>query len=243
MNQDTIGRDTIIKSIELCWNKSDQEVVISAVLVNPFYHTTPFASLLIFTKAYICVLFMKLYNRFFSAQPPTEFIEHTYDVLVWKGMFQGLMIRLSSSLRPHWIKVRSKSANHFTWLNLEFSAAATRSSYLPRLIFNTWSRTGYLCVFHLCMPDTLCFGQFCIMREAVPRFRKCSNKTSKLNGKLIYCWPEWGQNAFSWWTYQWLWNKRPTETALWGRGNTEVDRDGFQSILSKLAWVDAVIHG
>jgi hypothetical protein len=42
MNQDIIGRDAIIKSIELRWSKSDQEVFISAVLVNPFYRTTPF---------------------------------------------------------------------------------------------------------------------------------------------------------------------------------------------------------
>jgi hypothetical protein len=114
MNQDDICHDTIIKSIELRWSKSDQEVFISMVLVNLFYHTTPFASLLIFSKAYICVLFIKLYNRFFSAQLPTEFIEDTYNFLDGKGMFQGLDDQVKFELETALNKVRFKFANLYT---------------------------------------------------------------------------------------------------------------------------------
>jgi len=113
MNQDIIGRDAIIKSIEMRWSKSDQEVFISAVLVNQFYRTTPFASLLVFSKAYIRVLFTKLYGRFFSDQPPTEFIEHTYDFLDEKGIFQGLEDQVKFELETALNKVRSKFTDLF----------------------------------------------------------------------------------------------------------------------------------
>jgi hypothetical protein len=70
MNHDPIGRDAIIKSVELRWSKSDQEVFIAAVLANPFYRTSPFAPLPVFSKAHIRVLFTKLYRRFFQVEPP-----------------------------------------------------------------------------------------------------------------------------------------------------------------------------
>lgn len=62
MNQDHIGRDAIINSVEARWNKSDQEIFISTVLVNPFYRTAPFSALPVFSKAHIRVLFTKLYH-------------------------------------------------------------------------------------------------------------------------------------------------------------------------------------
>jgi hypothetical protein len=38
MDQDVIGRDAILDSLELWWHKSDQELFIAAVIANPFYH-------------------------------------------------------------------------------------------------------------------------------------------------------------------------------------------------------------
>jgi hypothetical protein len=108
MNQDPVGRDAITKSIELRWSKSDQEVFISAVLVNPFYRMAPFAPLPIFSKAHIRVLFTKLYHRFFNVQPPTEFIEHTYDFLDGKGIFQGLEDQVKFELETALNKVSSE---------------------------------------------------------------------------------------------------------------------------------------
>jgi hypothetical protein len=90
MDQDPIGRDAIINSIEARWNKSDQEIFISTVLVNPFYRTAPFAALPVFSKAYIRELFTKLYCRFFTVQPPSEFIEHTYNFLDGVGFSKDL---------------------------------------------------------------------------------------------------------------------------------------------------------
>jgi len=88
MDQDPVGHDAILNSIEAHWNKSDQEVFIGAVLVNPFYRSTPFTPLALFNKAHIWVLFTKLYCQFFRAFPPAEFIEHAYDFLEGKGFFK-----------------------------------------------------------------------------------------------------------------------------------------------------------
>lgn len=108
MNQDPIGHDAIIHSIEARWSKTDQEVFISAVLVNPFYRTAPFAALPVFSKAHIRVLFTKLYRHFFNVQPPTEFIEHTYDFLDGKGFFRGLEDQVKFELETALNNVRSK---------------------------------------------------------------------------------------------------------------------------------------
>ena len=90
MDQDPVGCDAILNSIEARWNKSDQEVFIGAVLVNPFYRSMPFTPLALFNKAHIQVLFTKLYHRFFRALPPAEFIEHAYDFLEGKGFFETI---------------------------------------------------------------------------------------------------------------------------------------------------------
>ena len=57
MDQDPVGHDAILNSIEAHWNKYDQEVFIGAVLVNPFYQSTPFTQLALFNEAHIWVLF------------------------------------------------------------------------------------------------------------------------------------------------------------------------------------------
>lgn len=112
MNHDPIGRDAIIKSVELRWSKSDQEVFIAAVLANPFYRTSPFAPLPVFSKAHIRVLFTKLYRRFFQVEPPTEFIEHAYDFLDGTGFFRGLEGQVKYELETALNKVRCELCYH-----------------------------------------------------------------------------------------------------------------------------------
>lgn len=90
MAQDSVARDAIINSIEARWAKSDQEVFVATILVNPFYRTQPFVPLPCFNQAQIRVLFTRLYHRFYTAQPPAIFIQHTYDFLIGKGQFNDL---------------------------------------------------------------------------------------------------------------------------------------------------------
>jgi hypothetical protein len=64
MDQDVIGREAILKSLELQWHKSDQELFIAAVIANPFYCNSPFMRLAMFNNAGIRVLFVCLWRRF-----------------------------------------------------------------------------------------------------------------------------------------------------------------------------------
>jgi len=108
MSQDPIGRDAIINSLETRWGKSDQEIFIAAVLVNPFFRMAPFAALPVFSKARIRLLFTKLYRRFFNTPPPTEFIARTYDFLDGKGFFDGLDGQVKYELETALNEVKSK---------------------------------------------------------------------------------------------------------------------------------------
>lgn len=90
MNQDTEGRDAILASIEKRWEKSDQEVFVAALLVNPFYRVQPFATLDRFSLANINALFRRLYLRFFKEEPPAQFITHLSDFLDGIGYFSKL---------------------------------------------------------------------------------------------------------------------------------------------------------
>ncbi|KAF8956006.1 hypothetical protein BDZ97DRAFT_1672403, partial [Flammula alnicola] len=90
MSQDTVGRDAIINSIEARWAKSDQEVFVAAVLVNPFYRTLPFAPLPCFNQSQIRVLLTRLYRRFYKQEPPTIFIQHAYEFLGGTGLFNDI---------------------------------------------------------------------------------------------------------------------------------------------------------
>jgi hypothetical protein len=90
MNEDPVGRDAIIKSIEARWAKSDQQVFVCAVLVNPFYRTTPFAPLPCFNHANIRVLLTRLYTRFYGEPPEALFMTHAFNFFKGEGFFQHL---------------------------------------------------------------------------------------------------------------------------------------------------------
>lgn len=90
MNEDPVGRNAIIASIEARWAKSDQQIFVCAVLVNPFYRTTPFASLPCFNHAQIRVLLTRLYVRFYGEPVDALFMTHAYNFLNGTGFFQHL---------------------------------------------------------------------------------------------------------------------------------------------------------
>lgn len=90
MDEDPVGRDAIIASIEARWAKSDQQVFVCAVLVNPFYRTTPFAPLSCFNSAHIRVLLTRLYTRFYGEPPVPLFMTHAFDFFNGEGFFLHL---------------------------------------------------------------------------------------------------------------------------------------------------------
>ena len=63
----------IIDSLEKRWDKSDQEVFVAAVILNPMYKTKPFAQIHKFTYASIYSLLVKLWKHFYhGSEPPVQ---------------------------------------------------------------------------------------------------------------------------------------------------------------------------
>jgi hypothetical protein len=87
---DLIGCNAIINSIEQRWAKADQDVFIAAVILNPFFRSSPFAPLPSFNNAGIHKLFRDLWLRFYSQEPPLDFTSHADEYLRGTGMFANL---------------------------------------------------------------------------------------------------------------------------------------------------------
>jgi hypothetical protein len=88
--EDQIGRDAILRSIEARWARSDQEIFIAAVVLNPFFQITPVAAHRCFTNACIHAMVDHLWRRFYGSEPPQELHQQTKDYLSRTGLFQEL---------------------------------------------------------------------------------------------------------------------------------------------------------
>lgn len=85
------GPTAIISSIEKRWGKADQEVFISAVILNPLYQSRPFGMLSFLNFAGISNLLKQLWERVFSGDDvPREFYSNLTDYFAENGMFLGL---------------------------------------------------------------------------------------------------------------------------------------------------------
>ncbi|KIK78261.1 hypothetical protein PAXRUDRAFT_16962 [Paxillus rubicundulus Ve08.2h10] len=77
-------------SIERRWAKCDQEIFIAAVMINPFYKTTPFSRISSLNNANIHTLLECLYTRFFQCDPPPTFDDQVTHYLHGMGEFKTL---------------------------------------------------------------------------------------------------------------------------------------------------------
>lgn len=55
--------DVLPRSIEAHWRKSDQDIFIAAVILNPFFCLTPFADIHILTRINIFKLLKQMKNK------------------------------------------------------------------------------------------------------------------------------------------------------------------------------------
>lgn len=90
--EDIPGRDAIINSIEKRWAKTDQDVFIAAVLLNPFYRSEPFGMKL--NNAEALRIIIKLWQRFnkTTESPPNNFLDQLRNYLTRSGDFESLQI-------------------------------------------------------------------------------------------------------------------------------------------------------
>ena len=88
--EDVVGCKAIIESIEARWATADQEIFIAAVVLNPFYQSTPFAALQFLTNAGIHSMLGRLWGRFFEEEPPPEFHQQINGYLHCTNLFTDL---------------------------------------------------------------------------------------------------------------------------------------------------------
>lgn len=89
--KDQKGRDAILQSIEAHWARADQEIFIAAVILNPFFQSTPFAAHRCFTNAGIHSMIDRLWKQFYDgSEPPPELHQQTRDYLNRTGFFEDL---------------------------------------------------------------------------------------------------------------------------------------------------------
>lgn len=87
---DTEACKSIIESIEKRWASTDQEIFIAAIILNPFYRNTTFATLNFLNNAGIRALLSHLWTRFYQTQPPDDFYTQVGDYLNQHRMFENL---------------------------------------------------------------------------------------------------------------------------------------------------------
>jgi hypothetical protein len=88
--EDVVGCTAIIESIEARWATADQEIFIAAVVLNPFYQSTPFAALQFLTNAGIHSMLGCLWRRFFEEEPPPELHQQINGYLHGTDLFSDL---------------------------------------------------------------------------------------------------------------------------------------------------------
>ena len=91
------GAQVIMNSIEKCWAAADQEIFITAVILNPFYHNSPFAPLHFLNNAGIHALLNCLWRCFYNEDPLAALSQQIAEYLQQTGLFANL----DSSIQIH----------------------------------------------------------------------------------------------------------------------------------------------
>lgn len=88
---DLPGCTAIIDSLEKRWSKTDQEIFIATLIMNPFFGRTPLAQSPHFNNAGITALLDRTWRRVFRTDNvPTEFYTQVHDYLTRSGEFSRL---------------------------------------------------------------------------------------------------------------------------------------------------------
>ncbi|KIY49894.1 hypothetical protein FISHEDRAFT_31177, partial [Fistulina hepatica ATCC 64428] len=96
-DRDPHALQVILASIERRWAKSDQDVFIAAVLLNPFIRASPFASIPErFGLANVYLLLVHLFERFFMTPAPSVLLTEVQDYFAESGQFSALQPMIHS---------------------------------------------------------------------------------------------------------------------------------------------------
>jgi hypothetical protein len=100
MDDDPMARNTIINSIEKRWSKTDQELFIASVLINPFYRSAPFTEQHTFSYAGQCSLFSRLWMWFnnSTSPPPSKFLSQADNFIRGSGTYAELQQKIDDEI-------------------------------------------------------------------------------------------------------------------------------------------------
>ena len=89
--------NAILSSIERRWKKTDQDVFIAGILLNPFHKAQPFCAAPFSTSVSLYNLIHRLWSRFYSETPPAglyidfkAYINGTGDYLALRNFMNGM---------------------------------------------------------------------------------------------------------------------------------------------------------
>ncbi|KAI6145406.1 hypothetical protein BKA82DRAFT_4357460 [Pisolithus tinctorius] len=97
---DSTACKAVLESAEQRWGQCDQEVFIAAVVVNPFYKTSPFKKIALTTRAGIAALFGHLWLCFYGGEAPVELFTDLDHYLGCFGDFAFMEV-FKNSLLAH----------------------------------------------------------------------------------------------------------------------------------------------
>jgi hypothetical protein len=102
----------IMESLKWCWAIADQQIFISAVIVNPFYQGQPFTQLYFLNNTGIHALLSHLWTCFYQTMPSQEFHTELTEYLTHPGHY----VSLGSHFSRVSAEAQAKVYNLFLWL-------------------------------------------------------------------------------------------------------------------------------
>src|ERR1700731_2662559 len=89
-SEDLLAHNAVLSSIEQQWQKTDQEVFIAGVLLNPFHKACPFHAAPFSTMAGLYNLLYHLWMCFYNQDPPAELYGQLKAYLTGTQDFQAV---------------------------------------------------------------------------------------------------------------------------------------------------------
>ncbi|KAG0702164.1 hypothetical protein DFH29DRAFT_805298, partial [Suillus ampliporus] len=89
---DLVAQNAVLESAEHHWGQVDQEVLITAVIINPLYKDKPFSNIPLITCAGLMSLFSCLWKHFYSGMAPLKLFTDLDNYLKSSPEFQPLDI-------------------------------------------------------------------------------------------------------------------------------------------------------
>ncbi|KAF8578694.1 hypothetical protein K439DRAFT_1648725 [Ramaria rubella] len=118
--EDTLAQNAILSSIERRWSKTDQDVFIAGIFLNPFHKARPFCAASFSTMAGLYSLLFRLWRQFYYGDPPAEFYLEFTEYVAGSGNFacmdnlmQGMMAL--AELEVHYVYLFPNTTDNLSY--------------------------------------------------------------------------------------------------------------------------------